>query len=92
MLGGIFTVDRNVGVTKTPFLGDLPYLGQPSSTYRVVEYVDSAGVHSGRSMFVKTPELTNIRPAPDPTPYGKADLLSAVAADRAKARITWEPA
>jgi type IV pilus assembly protein PilQ len=28
VLGGIFTVDRNVGVTKTPFLGDLPYLGR----------------------------------------------------------------
>jgi type IV pilus assembly protein PilQ len=28
VLGGIFTVDRNVGVTKTPFLGDLPVLGR----------------------------------------------------------------
>jgi type IV pilus assembly protein PilQ len=28
VLGGIFTVDRNVGVTKTPLLGDLPYLGR----------------------------------------------------------------
>jgi len=28
VLGGIFTVDRNTSVTKTPFLGDLPYLGR----------------------------------------------------------------
>jgi type IV pilus assembly protein PilQ len=28
VLGGIFTVDNSVGVTKTPFLGDLPYLGR----------------------------------------------------------------
>jgi type IV pilus assembly protein PilQ len=28
VLGGIFTVDRNMQVTKTPFLGDLPYLGR----------------------------------------------------------------
>jgi type IV pilus assembly protein PilQ len=28
VLGGIFTVDRSTEVTKTPFLGDLPYLGR----------------------------------------------------------------
>ncbi len=28
VLGGIFTTDKNVSVTKTPFLGDLPYIGQ----------------------------------------------------------------
>ena len=43
---------------------DLPYLGQPSSTTRIVEYVDAAGVHSGKAMFVKAPELTNIRALP----------------------------
>lgn len=53
---------------------DLPYLGQPTSTYRVVEYVDGAGVHTGKAMFVKAPELTNIRPAPDATPYNQAQL------------------
>ncbi|HEX7037636.1 MAG TPA: type IV pilus secretin PilQ family protein [Pseudomonadales bacterium] len=28
VLGGIFTTDRNFAVTKTPFLGDLPYVGR----------------------------------------------------------------
>lgn len=28
VLGGIFTTDRNVSTTKTPFLGDLPYVGR----------------------------------------------------------------
>lgn len=28
VLGGIFTTDRNVSTTKTPFLGDLPYIGR----------------------------------------------------------------
>jgi len=27
VLGGIFTTDRNYSTTKTPFLGDLPYIG-----------------------------------------------------------------
>ena len=27
VLGGIFKTDRNVSTTKTPFLGDLPYVG-----------------------------------------------------------------
>ncbi|MDZ7669181.1 MAG: type IV pilus secretin PilQ, partial [Gammaproteobacteria bacterium] len=27
VLGGVFTTDRNVSTTKTPFLGDLPYIG-----------------------------------------------------------------
>jgi len=27
VLGGIFQTDRNVSTTKTPFLGDLPYVG-----------------------------------------------------------------
>jgi hypothetical protein len=30
---------------------DMPYLGQPASTVRIVEYVDAKGVHQGRSMF-----------------------------------------
>jgi hypothetical protein len=53
---------------------DMPYLGQPTSTYRIVEYVDAAGVHSGRAMFAKAPDLTNIRPAPDPTPFSQAQV------------------
>lgn len=28
VLGGIFTTDKNTSVTKTPFLGDLPYVGR----------------------------------------------------------------
>ena len=28
VLGGIFTTDRNMSTTKTPFLGDLPYVGR----------------------------------------------------------------
>jgi type IV pilus assembly protein PilQ len=28
VLGGIFQTDRNVSTTKTPFLGDLPYVGR----------------------------------------------------------------
>lgn len=28
VLGGIFTTDTNVSTTKTPFLGDLPYVGR----------------------------------------------------------------
>ena len=28
VLGGIFTTDKNVQTTKTPFLGDLPYVGR----------------------------------------------------------------
>lgn len=43
---------------------DLPYLGQPSSTYKIVEYVNGTGVHSGKCYFVKPLELTNIRALP----------------------------
>ena len=28
VLGGIFTTDKNISTTKTPFLGDLPYIGR----------------------------------------------------------------
>ncbi len=56
---------------------DMPYLGQPASTVRIVEYVDAKGVHQGRSMFAKAPEVTNIRPAPDPTPFSQAQLDAA---------------
>lgn len=28
VLGGIFTTDKNISTTKTPFLGDLPYVGR----------------------------------------------------------------
>jgi len=65
---------------------DLPYLGQPSTTTRIVEYVEASGVHSGRAMFVKAPDLTNIRPAPDPTPYNQAQLDYAKKAGYADAK------
>ena len=61
---------------------DMPYLGQPASTVRIVEYVDAKGVHQGRAMFAKAAEITTIRPAPDPTPFSQAQLD---AADRAAA-------
>lgn len=62
---------------------DLPYLGQLSTTTRIVEYVDAAGVHSGKAMFIKAPELTNIRALTDSSPYTQAQLDAAekVAAD-----------
>ena len=53
---------------------DMPYLGQPASTVRIVEYVDAKGVHQGRAMFAKASEVTTIRPAPDPTPFSQAQL------------------
>ena len=28
VLGGIFTTDKNISTTKTPFIGDLPYVGR----------------------------------------------------------------
>jgi len=28
VLGGIFTTDKDISTTKTPFLGDLPYIGR----------------------------------------------------------------
>jgi hypothetical protein len=56
---------------------DMPYLGQPASTVRVVEYVDAKGVHTGRAMFAKAAEVTAIRPAPDPTPFSQAQLDAA---------------
>lgn len=28
VLGGIFQVDKNISTTKTPILGDIPYLGR----------------------------------------------------------------
>jgi hypothetical protein len=37
-------------------------------------------VHSGKAMFVKAPELTNIRPVVDPSPYTKAQLDAAAKA------------
>ena len=48
---------------------ELPYLGQPSSTYRVVEYVNASGVHSGKAMFVHATGTGAIRPVPDASPY-----------------------
>jgi type IV pilus assembly protein PilQ len=28
VLGGIFRTDKNISTTKTPFLGDIPYVGR----------------------------------------------------------------
>ena len=65
---------------------DLPYLGQPSTTTRIVEYVDSAGVHTGKAMFCKAPELLNIRPLPDASPFTQAEVDAANAAGYATAK------
>jgi hypothetical protein len=59
---------------------DMPYLGQPASSVRIVEYVDAKGVHTGRAMFAKASEVTTIRPAPDPTPFSQAQLDAAAKA------------
>jgi hypothetical protein len=56
---------------------EMPYLGQPASGVRIVEYVDVKGVHQGRAMFAKASEVTTIRPAPDPTPFSQAQLDAA---------------
>ena len=58
----------------------MPYLGQPASTVRIVEYVDAKGVHQGRAMFAKAAEVTTVRPAPDPTPFSQAQLDAAAKA------------
>lgn len=71
---------------------DMPYLGQPSSTTRIVEYVDAAGVHQGRAMFVKTPDLTNIRPAPDSSPFTQADIDAAEKAAAGAVRLAADQA
>ena len=55
----------------------LPYLGAPSSTYRVVEYVNSAGVHSGKAMFVKASEATDIRAVTDASPFTQVQVNGA---------------
>jgi hypothetical protein len=59
---------------------DMPYLGQPTSTVRIVEYVDAKGVHTGRAMFTKASEVTTIRPVPEPTPFSQAQLDAAAKA------------
>jgi hypothetical protein len=56
---------------------DMPYLGQPASSMRIVEYVDAKGVHTGRAMFAKASEVTAIRSAPDATPFSQAQLDAA---------------
>jgi hypothetical protein len=55
---------------------ELPYLGAPSSTTRIVEYVNASGVHSGKAMFVKATEIGTIRELPAPV----TDCAAAVAA------------
>lgn len=59
---------------------DLPYLGNPSAGVRIVEYVDSAGKHSGKSYFVKDADITAykvVAPPADNTPFSQADLDAA---------------
>jgi len=68
---------------------DMPYFGQVNPKARIVEYINASGVHSGKSYFVATADLTNIKPIPlavvappvvDTTPYSKAQLDAAVSA------------
>jgi hypothetical protein len=64
----------------------LPYFGAPSATVRIVEYVNEAGVHSGKAYFMRSSQLTSIRAIPvpvappDTTPFTQADIDAAVAA------------
>ena len=51
---------------------DMPYLGQPASTVRIVEYVDVKGVHTGRAMFAKASEVPTPPSARRPTPRDPA--------------------
>ena len=64
----------------------MPYLGQPSSTTQIVEYVDSAGVHSGKSYFVKAGSLANIRAAAPSQDELKAARASGYADAKARRR------
>ena len=70
---------------------DMPYFGQVNPKARVVEYINASGVHSGKSYFVATADLTNIRPVPvaappaDTSPYTQAQLDAAKVAAAAAA-------
>lgn len=44
----------------------MPYLGQPSPSVRIVEYINEQGTHSGTAYFVKAATLTTIRPGSIP--------------------------
>lgn len=65
---------------------DLPYLGEPVPGVRAVEYVDAAGIHSGRAYFLASAALANIRPAPDSSPFTQADLDAAEKAAAGKVK------
>jgi hypothetical protein len=55
----------------------MTYLGQPTSTTRIVEYVDAVGTHTGKAMFVKTTDVENIRLMPDGTPFAQVAVDTA---------------
>jgi hypothetical protein len=54
----------------------LPFIGQSRTGVRIVEYVDAAGVHSGKAYFLPAASLTNVRavaaPVVDCAPAVKA--------------------
>lgn len=63
---------------------DLPYIGTVDGA-RIVEYVDSSGVHSGKAYFVAPADLTNVRAltvasTTDTTPFSQADVDAKVKA------------
>lgn len=71
----LFTTDAMVATDPARIIIDpgrsMPYIGVARSGVRIVEYVDESGVHSGKTYFLPSTQLTNIRnvvvstPAPD---------------------------
>lgn len=80
----LYTSDALVATDPNRIIIDpgraMPYLGAPSSTVRIVEYVGSDGTPSGKAYFIHAADAQNVRAVTDPTPYSKADLDAAVAA------------
>lgn len=85
----------NSDLSGTPTVLDpgreLVYIGKFSDAVRIVAYETPAGDTNSTSvaMFCAASTITDYRAAGDDTPYSRADLDAAIAADRAKARIVW---
>lgn len=69
-------------------LGRLSGTTSPSSLLHVANGA-LAGLYVSTADVVETPDPVT-PPAPDASPFTQADIDAAIAADRAKARITWE--
>lgn len=55
---------QRIIINTQPLPRTMPWLGTPSAGIEIVEYVHDTGVHSGKSYYVKTAQLTNKRPVP----------------------------